>query len=148
MKTKNRVVAEPLRRTTQELKSALGRVYLTINKDWENRWIVTEWQGYLTAENIRAGTRAYTAALNKAGFSCILNDKRAVRGPWDHSMEWVVNEWAPDAAQAGLEHFALVSTPDTLADGSAATFYAQLTAFNAAVFHNLADARAWLRSRC
>ncbi|GAB2798854.1 hypothetical protein HNQ93_004417 [Hymenobacter luteus] len=50
----------------------------------------------------------YTDALAKAGFSCVLNDTRSVRGPWDHSMEWVLNEWAPNAAQAGLRHFCLL----------------------------------------
>jgi len=130
---------------TEELKSSLGRVYLTITTDQENRWIFVDWQGYLTADNIKTGAAAYTAALAKAGFSCVLNDTRSVRGPWDHSMDWVINTWAPNAAQAGLRHFAMVTTPATLAEGSAANFYAQLTAFQSAVFDNLADARHWLQ---
>lgn len=132
----------------EELKSSLGKVYLTIETDTENRWIFTDWQGYLTADNVKTGAKAYIEALAKSGFSCVLNDTRSVRGPWDHSMEWVLNEWAPNAAKAGLRHFALISTPETLADGSAATFYAQLTAFEARVFDNLADARTWLRQHC
>ena len=133
---------------TEELKSSLGRVYLTIETDYENRWIFTDWQGYLTAENIKQGAQAYTVALKKAGFSCVLNDTRSVRGPWDHSMDWVINEWAPNAATAGLRNFALISTPETLADGSAANFYAHLTAFEGHVFDNMADARHWLRGKC
>lgn len=130
---------------TEELKSSLGRVYLTITTDHENRWIFVDWQGYLTADNIKTGAAAYTAALSKAGFACVLNDTRSVRGPWDHSMDWVINTWAPNAAQAGLRYFAMVTTPATLAEGSAANFYAQLTAFQSAVFDNLADARHWLQ---
>lgn len=132
----------------KEYKSALGKVYLTIETDTENRWIFTDWQGYLTAENIKTGATAYVNALAKAGFSCVLNDTRSVRGPWDHSMDWVLNEWAPSAAQAGLRYFAMITTPETLADSSNATFYAQLTAFEAQLFDNLVDARAWLRQRC
>ena len=48
----------------------------------------------------------------------------------------------------GLRHFALISTPETLADGSAASFYGQLTAFQGQVFDNMADARYWLRQYC
>lgn len=103
-----------------------------------------DWIGYLTADSIRAGAQAYTDALAKSGFSCVLNDTRSVRGPWDHSMDWVINVWAPNAAAAGLKHFAMVSTPESLADGSAANFYAQLTAFQAEVFDNLSSARSWL----
>lgn len=128
----------------EELKSALGKVYLTIETDRENRWIFTDWQGYLTAENIKTGAQAYTTALAKSGFSCVLNDTRSVRGPWDHSMDWVINTWAPNAAKAGLRHFAMISAPETLADGSAANFYGQLTAFQGQVFDNMADARQWL----
>ena len=129
----------------QELRSALGKVYLTIETDADNRWIFTDWQGYLTAENIKTGAQAYTKALADSGFSCVLNDTRSVRGPWDHSMDWVINEWAPNAARAGLRHFAMISTPETLADGSAASFYGQLTAFQGHVFDNTVDARDWLR---
>ena len=128
-----------------ELKSSLGKVYLTIETDSKNRWIFTDWQGYLTAENIRVGAEAYAEALATSGFSCVLNDTRSVRGPWDHSMDWVINVWAPNAAKAGLRHFAMISTPETLADGSAANFYGQLTAFQGQVFDNMAEARTWLR---
>ncbi|GAB3244514.1 hypothetical protein GCM10027346_42180 [Hymenobacter seoulensis] len=132
----------------QELHNATGRVYLTIETDPVNRWVAVDWKGYLTADSIKTGAKAYTDALAAAGFSCVLNDTRSVRGPWDHSMDWVINEWAPNAAAAGLTHFALISTPETLADGSAAAFYAQLTAFQAEVFDNLDDAQAWLRPFC
>ncbi len=133
---------------TEELKSSLGRVFLTITTDEANRWIFVDWQGYLTADNIKNGAKAYTEALAKAGYSCVLNDTRSVRGPWDHSMDWIINEWAPNAAKAGMRHFAMVTTPQTLAEGSAANFYAQLTAFEGAVFDNLADARHWLQKAC
>jgi hypothetical protein len=132
----------------QELKSSLGKVFLTIETDWDNQWIHVTWQGYLTAANIQEGARAYTAALAKAGFSCVLNDTRLVRGPWDHSMDWVINEWAPNAAQAGLRYFAMITSPQTLAESSAATFYAQLTAFQAQVFDSLSAAQQWLHSVC
>jgi hypothetical protein len=132
----------------QELTTPTGRVYLTIETDVENRWILVDWIGYLTADSIKAGARAYTAALAASGFSCVLNDTRSVRGPWDHSMDWVVNEWAPNAAAAGLRHFAMITTPETLAQESASAFYAQLRAFEAQVFDNREKAQQWLRTVC
>ena len=130
----------------QELKSSLGRPYITIEDDAQNRWIAVDWAGYLTAESIKAGAAAYTAALAESGFHCVLNDTRKVLGPWDHSMDWVINEWAPNAAAAGLRHFAMISTPDSMADASAAAFYAQLKSFEARIFGNEVDAMAWLRT--
>ncbi len=124
-----------------------GRVYLTIDTDRANRWIAVNWQGYLTAESIQAGARAYTKTLAESGFSCVLNDTRDVRGPWEHSMDWVINEWTPAAAAAGLRYFAMIATPDSFAGDSAAAFYAQLTAFQARVFADLNTAQEWLRQQ-
>ncbi|UOQ53785.1 STAS/SEC14 domain-containing protein [Hymenobacter cellulosivorans] len=132
----------------QELTSPTGRVYLTVETDTENKWILVNWMGYLTSDSIKAGAAAYTAALAKSGFSCVLNDTREVRGPWDHSIDWVVNEWAPNAAAAGLRYFAMITTPETLAQESASSFYEQLTAFHAEVFDNREAAQQWLRSVC
>ena len=131
----------------QELKNALGRVYLTVEVDPQNRWVATDWMGYLTNESIKTGARAYTDALAKSGYQCVLNDTRKVLGPWDHSMDWVINEWAPNAAAAGLRYFAMISTPESMADSSAATFYAQLKSFEARVFPNEVEAIAWLRQK-
>lgn len=125
----------------QELLTPLGRVYLTVETDEVNRWIFTDWKGYLTVDSVQNGATAYTVALANAGFSRVLNDTRAVRGPWDHSMDWVLNVWAPQAAQAGLKYFAMVTSPETLADSSAANFYAQLTAFHAEVFDTVEAAQ-------
>ena len=129
----------------QELTSALGRTYLSIEIDHANHWVATNWEGYLTAESIKAGAKAYTQALATAGYSCVLNDTRAVRGPWDHSLDWVLNEWAPAAAAAGLRHFAMITTPESMADESALAFNARITAFEVRMFADIAEAQRWLR---
>lgn len=129
----------------QELKSALGRTYLTVEPDPTNRWINVNWMGYLTGDNIRTGAAAYTAALAKSGYNAVLNDTREVLGPWEHSLDWVINTWAPQAAAAGLTHFAMVTTRETMADATAVNFYRQLTAFKAELFADKEEARRWLR---
>ena len=129
----------------QELKSSLGRPYITVETDTTNRWISVDWVGYLTADSIKSGAHAYTTALANSGFRCVLNDTRKVIGPWDHSLEWVLNEWGPAAAAAGLRYFAMVTTPDSLADGSAQTFFAQLKAFEVRLFSDEQTAMDWLR---
>jgi hypothetical protein len=129
----------------QTLQNALGRTYLTIEQDTINRCIAVDWMGYLTTESIKTGAKAYMDALVRSGYQAVLNDTRKVLGPWDHSMDWVINEWAPSAAEAGMRYLAMISTPDSMADSSAATFYAQLKAFETRIFDNEADAKAWLR---
>ncbi|SEU06178.1 STAS/SEC14 domain-containing protein [Hymenobacter actinosclerus] len=129
----------------QELKSSLGRPYVTIEDDAANHIITVDWVGYLTADSVQAGAHAYTQALAKAGYKCVLNDTRRVIGPWDHSLEWALNEWAPNAAAAGLRYFAMVTTPDSLADGSAQSFYAQIKSFEVRMFDDEVEAKHWLQ---
>lgn len=129
----------------QELKSSLGRPYITIESDATNRLISVDWVGYLTADSIKAGARAYTKALAESGYHCVLNDTRKVIGPWDHSLEWVLHEWAPNAAAAGLRYFAMITTPDSLADESAQAFYAQLKEFEVRMFSEEQTAMQWLQ---
>ncbi|GGK59290.1 STAS/SEC14 domain-containing protein [Rufibacter glacialis] len=129
---------------TKELVNPFGRVYLTIKEDPQHRLIYVNWMGYLTEENIKTGARAYTNALAEAGFHCVLNDTRLIIGSWDHSMDWVVNDWAPNAAKAGLKRIAMLANPESLGESSASTFLSEVKAFEAKSFDNLDSARKWL----
>lgn len=129
----------------KELKNAFGKVFLEVTVDTENRWVHTNWIGYLTKDNIMEGALAYTEAVNESGFSCVLNDTSQVLGGWDHSLDWVVNQWGPQAANAGIAYFALITRPDSFAGSTALSFYESLKAFQVKVFDNIADAAVWLR---
>ncbi len=105
------------------------------------------WQGYSTQEAIKKGISAYTEALQDAGYSDILIDTRAMVGSWNHSLDWVLEHWVPQAAAAGLQHYALVVKPETFAEAAADIFYEHVTAFEAEIFADMATARAWLRKQ-
>jgi hypothetical protein len=128
-----------------KLKNVFDKVFITITVDSGNRWVHTNWIGYLTEENIKAGALAYTHTVAEAGFTCVLNDTSQVVGGWDHSLDWVVNHWGPDAARAGIKHFAMITNPASFAEISASNFYANLNAFEVKVFDNKTNAEAWLR---
>ena len=132
----------------QELKNIFGKVFITITVDTENRWVHTNWVGYLTQDNVKAGALAYTNAVKESGFSCVLNDTSEVVGSWDHSLDWVVNEWSSEAVAAGIKHFALVTSPASFAEATASNFSANNRAFEVKVFANATCAEAWLRQYC
>ncbi|GHA74618.1 hypothetical protein [Pontibacter akesuensis] len=129
----------------QELTNPFGRVYLTVEDDRRNKWVRVNWMGYLTEENVKNGALAYTKVLSDAGYSCVINDTRLIVGGWDHSLEWVLNDWAPRAARAGLKYFAMITTPETFGGSTASNFYAKLKAFQANVFDDKSEAEEWLK---
>ncbi|AMM50946.1 hypothetical protein TH61_06775 [Rufibacter sp. DG15C] len=130
-----------------ELVNAFGNVFLTITLDHENRWITAKWQGYSTEESIKTGLEAYTQALESADFHSMLIDTRAMVGSWHHSLGWMLEEWAPQAARAGLQYYAMVVEPESFAEASADSFYEQVRYFKAKVFEDLESAKNWLMRR-
>ncbi|MBB6612689.1 STAS/SEC14 domain-containing protein [Pontibacter sp. Tf4] len=129
----------------QELINPFGRVYLTIEEDTTNKWIHVNWMGHLTEDNIKNGARAYTDVLARSGYRCILNDTRLILGSWGHSIDWVLHKWAPDAAKAGLQYFAMITTPETFGSSTASEFYDKIKEFTVAVFEERREAEDWLR---
>ena len=129
----------------EDLKNAFGKVFLEVEVDTENKWVHTNWIGYLTKDNIISGALAYTEAIKETGYCCVLNDTSEVLGGWDHSLDWVVNQWGPQAANAGIAHFAIITKPESFANSTALSFYESLKAFEVKVFDNIADAKHWLR---
>ncbi|GAA4314417.1 STAS/SEC14 domain-containing protein [Nibribacter koreensis] len=129
---------------TQELVNPFGKVYLTIKKDTDNKLLYVNWIGYLTEENVKTGALAYTKTLQEAGYNCVLNDTRSIVGSWNHSMDWVINDWAPSAAKAGLKRIAMLASPASFAESSADTFINELTVFEAKCFDNIRTAEEWL----
>lgn len=130
---------------TQEHKNIFGKTFLTISVDKANKWVHTNWIGYLTEENIKAGALAYTKVVSETGFKAVLNDTSQVVGSWSHSLDWVINEWSYQAAKAGVKHFAMITTPESFAEGSAAKFYSNVKAFEVKVFEDVSKAMAWLQ---
>lgn len=129
----------------QELKNAFGRVFLTIDVDTQNKWIHVCWMGYLTADNVKLGAETYIEVLQKSGLNCILSDSRLILGTWDHSMEWLLKEWAPKATNAGLQYIAMITAPESLGDSSASKFHKELNPFETQLFDSRPEAENWLK---
>jgi len=55
-----------------------------------------------------------------------------------------LNEWASQAAAAGIRFFALIATPESFAESTASSFYSNISAFEVRVFDNEDSAKDWL----
>ena len=130
-----------------ELKNVYDKVFLTIDTNLLNRWVEATWYGYPTEENLRTGVAAYTQALANTKANHILIDAREMIGTWEHSLKWMLEDWAPLAAQMGLEYYALVVAPETFAEEAAMNMQENLYSFRAKVFNDLEKAKVWLKNQ-
>ena len=130
----------------RDLTNAFGKVFLTIEFDQANNYWYNDWQGYQTLTGIMTGADAYLEDLKKQPSPWLLNDNTNVRGPWDHAVAWIAQDWTPRAIAQGLTHFAHVVSPESFAALSAEAMYAQIgSSFQMRIFGSVADARLWLR---
>lgn len=130
-----------------KLLDALGRVYLVIDYDDENKWLVFTWLGDQSYASVLAGANTGISLLQEKPCCCLLNDNRQASGFWsEEAVEWVVANWVPRAHQAGLTHMANLVQP-----GSLAAVYAEAVQLGAARnlhtqhFFFLSSAQKWLR---
>jgi len=129
-----------------ELKAATGKTYLTIDYDTQHHWIYNNWLGYVTAENVKKGALQVLQALETYRTPCGLNDNRQLTGPWDHSVDWIEEEWIPGAARAGLRYYALVVDQEAFAAASAQDMLSRVKGlFTMRIFDDINQARHWLQ---
>ena len=130
----------------QELKSATGKTFLTIRFDESNNWIYNNWTGYVTAENVVQGSLAVLEMIEKHQASFGLNDNLFLVGRWDHSVDWIEQEWIPRAVAAGLRYYAHVVNEDSFAAASSAEMLTRVQGrFHMQIFRDLESARQWLK---
>ncbi|MGI4871419.1 MAG: hypothetical protein ACRYFX_09610 [Janthinobacterium lividum] len=131
----------------KELTNAFGKVFLSIEYDRPNNWIYNDWQGYQTLESIMTGANTYLLELVQYQCPYLLNDNTNVRGPWDHAVAWLAQDWTPRAMAAGLTHFAHIVSPESFAAMSAEAMYTSIgSSFQMRIFGKVADAQQWLRA--
>lgn len=130
-----------------ELTNGFGKVYFSTEYDASGPWVYNNWIGYQSFPGIVAGADACLLPLSKHRCAHLLNDNRAVIGPWDHAVEWIVTDWAPRATAQGLTHFANVVSPESLAALSAEAMQVGLSdRLQMRMFGTIEEAKAWLRA--
>lgn len=129
----------------KELTNIFGNVFLTIEEDRKNRWVYNDWIGYLTMDNVKTGAITYLDTVRESGYSKVLNSNVNVLGSWEHSIEWVLNDWEPMAAKSGIKHFAMIVSENSMTEPSALHFAELIKDFEVKLFHDKAEAEHWLR---
>lgn len=130
-----------------ELTNGFGAIYLTMDYEATGPWVYNNWIGAQTYVGIIAGADACLLPLREHRCPHLLNDNRQVIGPWDHAVNWIVNNWAPRAAAQGLTHFANVVSPEALAALSAEALQVGLSErLHMRMFSDIAQAKVWLRA--
>ena len=119
----------------------------TLTYDEANGWLRATWRGFVDPGEAVRGAEQYLAFAPGFRCPCLLNDTRAVRGPWFDAVAWLEAVWLPQALELGLRYVAHVGQADTRTDLLPLAFPAPLVgARELQLFNDVAPAEAWLRS--
>ena len=109
-------------------------------------WLLTTWQGFVSAAEAQDGARGALEALSQKAVPYLLNDNSQIQGPWFDSVSWLEQVWAPQAERMGLRYVAHVSQPHTESDFSNLMVHNPLAdVFELQVFTTVEAAQDWLR---
>lgn len=118
---------------------------ISIAYDDDEHWLLADWQPEQDAFSVQAGALKMLELLRQQGARKVLNDNRRVHTTWADAAEWGGQVWFPLMADAGLERFAWVYSPNVHSRLSTDLTLQHTARPVVGTFDNLDAARAWLR---
>ncbi|GAB2777295.1 hypothetical protein HNQ93_001826 [Hymenobacter luteus] len=85
---------------------------ITISYDYQRDWLYANWTGDQSLESVQAGCLRLLEHLQFERCTKLLNDNTEVTSMWSDASGWVGATWFPMMADAGLEYFAWVYSPN------------------------------------
>ena len=129
----------------KELKNSFGKVYLTITWDEKNGWIINNWEGMLSVENVMQGASEVLKVMRQTGCHYLLNDNRQVTGSWNQANDWIEQTWMPQALALGLRRFAHIVPSAMFGVTSAEEMLKRMgQRFEMRLFKSRQEAKQWL----
>ena len=109
------------------------------------------WKGQPTGEAFRYGASQLLEFVRSKAVPGLIVDARNVTAHHPSSMEWLVREWVPNVASAGIEYVAVVHEDDLLARTEMETLNDRIQRAESVPFFlttdSLMDARGWIAER-
>ncbi|OON67734.1 hypothetical protein [Hymenobacter sp. CRA2] len=118
---------------------------ISISYDYSNDWLYADWQAEQDDFSVQAGALKMLGLLRQERCRKVLNDNRRVQTIWSDASEWGGKVWFPLMAEAGLEYFAWVYSPNIYSRLSTDLTLAHTEKPVVMTFDNIDTASAWLR---
>lgn len=118
---------------------------IQIAYDDANGWLYADWQAEQDSFSVQAGALKLLDVLRQEKARKVLNDNRRVETTWADAAEWGGRVWFPLMAEAGLEYFAWVYSPNVYSRLSTDLTLQYTIRPLVRAFDNLDSAQDWLR---
>ena len=120
---------------------------LTASYDSGNDWLFLDWKGELTLPAVQEASLALAACFLHRPYPLVLNSNAQVTGVSWSVAAWLVTDFLPHMALAGIEHVAWVYSPSLRGHNMVQTVLNWLPGSLLTTFSDVADAAHWLQHR-
>ncbi|MBJ6145327.1 hypothetical protein [Hymenobacter sp. BT559] len=117
---------------------------LSIYHDLTNDWLYLDWQGELTLPQVQQACLELAACYLERPYARVLNSNEQVTGVSWSVAAWLVSDFLPYMALAGIEHVAWVYSSSLRGYNMAATVLHWLPGSLITSFDTVAEAATWL----
>ncbi|UYZ57875.1 hypothetical protein [Hymenobacter latericus] len=127
------------------LRSIFEDATISIYYDFGNDWLYADWGAQQDLASVQAGALQMLECLKQERCHKVLNDNRKVQTIWADAAEWGGKVWFPAMAEAGLEFFAWVYSPNIYSRLSTDLTLRHTAKPIVMTFDNMDTAASWLR---
>jgi hypothetical protein len=118
---------------------------LTVYYDQYNEWLFLDWEGDLTLLLVQEACTALATCFLHRSYSRVLNSNEQVTGiHWDVT-KWLITDFMPHLALAGIEYVAWIHSTSLRGQHMVQTVLDWLASPRLNAFSNAADAVTWLQ---
>jgi hypothetical protein len=120
--------------------------WASIHWDREHRWVYSEWKGFATSIELRAGMMKIIKAIRDHHAAWFVSDNRMLEMVASEDQLWIRDTWTPLAVDAGLERIAVVLASRGLGKFASEAVLSQIgkTAFATRTFATVSEAMEWV----
>ena len=130
-------------------KNEQGHVFYYAEYNREGNYVYSNWRGFIDVEQVKSGCNLGIEAIRAYSCPYLLNDNSHLYGPFQDANDWIIEDWAPRAVDAGLKFFAHIISPNLFVEASARDLESKFktASIKMKVFENKAAAIDWLQDK-
>jgi hypothetical protein len=127
----------------------LDERWLSVRWDGEHHCVYSEWRGFATSAEFRAGTMKMLDAIRDKHATSLLTDTRKMEAVADEDQLWVRDTWVPLVSAAGLKRLAVVEAHSGLGRFAVDEMIkrSRKSAYIRRTFESLQEALWWLAEK-
>jgi len=112
----------------------------------ENQMARCYWKGHTTREMIVEGSELLAYVVGRFNIRMLLVDSSYEEGPWNSSVDWVIDAWMPKVSELGLHKIAILLSKDVFNVFSALEYEqkAREKGYRITLFEEEEEAMQWL----